>query len=49
MLTRINSDIMQPISVYSVITIAVFLNSNKNSNNICFQFTPKYIFSVCKT
>ena len=48
MLTRIKSDIMQ-LKVYSIITIVVFLNSNKNNNNIRFQSTLKYIFLVYET
>ena len=35
--------------VFSIITILVFLNFNKNNNNTCFQFTQNYIFSVYKT
>ena len=45
----LSGDIMELIYVYSITTIVVFLNSNKNNNNICFQFILKYIFSVYKT
>ena len=49
MWTRTNKDIMQLIWVYSLIILVVYLNSNKNNINTCFQFTLKYIFSAYKT
>ena len=49
MFNRTSNDTMQLISVYTIITIVVFLNSNKTNNNICFQFILKYILSSYKT